>query len=445
MAKVERVEPLFIARKPKKKVAAYARVSKDTVRSLHSAAQQISYYSELIQSNNEWEYVDVYADEGITGTSAQKRPEFQRMLNDCENGKIDLILTKSVSRMARNTLELLETVRHLKALGIEIVFEEEGIHTLSSDGELLISIIASFAQAEVEATSENIKWVIRKKFERGVLNGVRPFLGYRWDASTEQLVVVPDEAELVKEIFDLCIAGNPTREIARILRREGKKTQRGSEWDHCSVKYVLGNITYTGNLLLGKTYATDPLSGRKWNYGQRGQYYSENTHEAIISMETYEKAQEKLEYFREVGNYCVLNKYPFSMMVKCGICGRSYRRGTRKTKYGMTHFWACRTQSEGSREDCDSKVIPELELYRITCELLGMEKFDEEAFHEKVNQIVVVGNDQLDYYMSDGRVIHQKWETTLYSKEGRERAKRYIYSAEGETGGQEENKPEGKA
>ena len=430
MAEVIKVKPEIPYIIPKKRVAAYARVSKETERTIKSYRQQVDYYTSYIKSNPEWVYVKTYSDEAITGTSKSKRPGFLQMIADCEAGKIDLILTKTIARFSRNTADLLETVRHLKDLNIEVWFEMEGIRTLSTEGELILTLMASCAQVEIEDMSENIKLAIHKKFRRGVLNGVRPFLGYRWNKDKECLEVVPEEAEVVKRIFDLCISGKPTREVARILNQDGVPPMRGEEWNHGSVKYVLMNVSYTGNLLLQKTYAESPLTGRKWNKGERPKFYSEGSHEAIVSLETFEAAQKKLEYYKEEGCYSVLSKYPFSQVLKCAECGKSYRRGTRTTKYGKTYFWACRTQLEGSRKDCDSKVIPEMELYRITCELLEMDRFNEEEFHERVDHIVVMGDDQLDFHLTDGTVIHQKWETTLFSKKGRENAKRYYDSGD---------------
>lgn len=432
MAEVYKLEPEIPVIKPKKRVAAYARVSKETDRTIKSFHRQVDYYTALIKDNPEWIFAGVYSDEAITGTSKAKRPGFMKMLEECDAGNIDLIITKTISRFSRNVVDLLDTVRHLKELGIEVWFEEEKIKTLSTEGELVMTLMASCAQVEIEGISENIKIAIHRKFKRGVLNGVRPFLGYRWNKEKECLEVVPEEAEIVKKIFELCISGKPTREIAKILNRDKVPPPRSGEWDHCGIKYVLENVSYTGDLLLQKTYAEGPLAGRKWNNGERPKFYAEGCHEPIISKQMFEEAQKKLEYYRESGCYCVLSKYPFSQIVSCGNCGKSYRRVTRSTKYGKTYLWACRTQVEGSTKDCGAKMIPEPELYRITCELLGMERFDEERFHAIVDRIVVVGNDQLDYYMKDGVVVHQKWETTLYSKKGRENAKRYYDPGNGD-------------
>lgn len=180
MRKINKIEPTLPVLPTRKKVAAYARVSVETERLHHSLSAQVSYYSELIQANPEWEYVGVYADDGITGTKTSKREEFQRMLDDCEAGKIDIILTKSISRFARNTVDLLETVRHLKELGIEVRFEKENINSLSGDGEVMMTLLASFAQEEITSLSNNVKWGVRKRMEQGILKNGRISSVFRW-------------------------------------------------------------------------------------------------------------------------------------------------------------------------------------------------------------------------------------------------------------------------
>ena len=206
MRKITRLEPKKTALPTRKKVAAYARVSKDTERLLHSASAQVSYYSELIQKNPEWEYAGVYVDCGITGTLTYKRDEFKRMLTDCEAGKIDIILTKSISRFARNTVDLLETVRHLKSIGVEVRFEKEGIHSFSEDGELMLSLLASFAQEESRSISENVKWGIHKRFKSGEIGVAnKHILGYQYDEEQKKYIIIPEEAESVRWMFQMYI------------------------------------------------------------------------------------------------------------------------------------------------------------------------------------------------------------------------------------------------
>lgn len=277
----------------RKRVAAYARVSMDTERLMHSLSVQVSYYSELIQNTPGWGYAGVYADEGISGTKMDSRPEFIRMLADCEAGKIDIILTKSLSRFARNTVDTLNVVRRLKELGIEVRFEKERINSLADEGELLITIMASFAQEEVRSLSENVKWGLRKRFEQGIPNGRFHVYGYRWEG--DHLVIQPDEAAIVRRIFQNFLQGKSRLETEREFAAEGITTAKGCRWVDSNIKVVLTNVTYTGNLLLQKEYITDPITKkRKKNRGELTQYYVEGTHEAIIDKETFDYVQQEM-------------------------------------------------------------------------------------------------------------------------------------------------------
>lgn len=225
MRKISKIEPKAAAIKPKKKVAAYARVSRDTERLMHSASAQVSHYSGIIQKNPDWQYAGVYADYGISGTKVAKRDEFCRMLQDCEDGKIDIILTKSISRFARNTVDLLETVRHLKSLGVEVRFEKEHINSMSGDGELMLSILASFAQEESRSISDNCKWGIRKRFQSGEIGMANKHLsGYQYDEEQKCYMVVPEEAEMVRWMFQMYLDGTTLRKIAKNMNDAGYRT-----------------------------------------------------------------------------------------------------------------------------------------------------------------------------------------------------------------------------
>ena len=294
MRAVSKVKPPMPVMMRKKRVAAYARVSLDSERLMHSLSAQVSYYSEYIQKNPYWIYAGVYADEGITGTLTDKRDEFKRMIADCEAGKIDIILVKSISRFARNTVDLLKTVRHLKELGIEVRFEKENINSMSNDGELMLSILASFAQEESRSISENVKWGTRKRFEQGIPNGRVRVFGYRWEGDT--LVIVPEEAETVKRIFADFIGGKVPRAIAKDLNDDGITTRMGCKWSDFGIRTILNNITYTGNMLLQKVFVDDPITKhRKINRGELPRYFVENTHKAIISKDIFDKAQKEFE------------------------------------------------------------------------------------------------------------------------------------------------------
>ena len=293
MKKIERIDPLIPQIKRKKRVAAYARVSMETDRLNHSLSAQISYYSKLIQKNHEWEYAGVYADSFISGTSIDRRTEFQRMIADCEAGKIDIILTKSISRFARNTVDLLSTVRRLKTIGVEVRFEKENIYSLSSSGEVMLSILASFAQEESINISNNVKWGTRKRFEQGIPNGHFRVYGYRWEG--DRLVIVPEEAEIVKRIYQDFLDGKSRLETERELAADGITTRAGCRWVDSNIKGVLSNITYTGNMLLQKEFIESPLTHkRKKNRGELPQYLVENTHEPIIDKATFDYVQQEI-------------------------------------------------------------------------------------------------------------------------------------------------------
>lgn len=267
MREITKVKPSVPIIRRKKRAAAYARVSLESERLMHSLSVQISYYSELIQNNPEWEHAGVYADEGISGTQTERRSEFKRLIKDCEDGKIDIILVKSISKFARNTVDLLKTVRRLKELGIEVRFEKENISSLSADGELMLSILASFAQEESRSISENVKWSTRKRFEQGIPNGRVKVFGYRWDGDT--LMIVPEEAEIVQRIFRDFLAGNSPRKIAKKLNEDGINSPQECGWSDFSIRYILTNITYTGNLLLQKGFVEDPIEKhRRKNRGE---------------------------------------------------------------------------------------------------------------------------------------------------------------------------------
>lgn len=293
MKEIIKVKHVFSETKQQKRVAAYARVSIDSERMLHSLSAQISYYSGYIQKHPQWIYAGVYADEGISGTRIEKRDEFNRMMKDCDEGMIDIILVKSISRFARNTVDLLKTVRHLKDLGIEVRFEKEQINSLSNDGELMLSILASFAQEESRSISENVQWAARKRFERGIPNGRVRVYGYRWEEDT--LVIVPEECEIVKRIFREYLNGKSVRAIARELDKDGITTRAGCKWSDFSVRTILTNITYTGNMLLQKTFICDTINKkRKRNNGELPRYFVENTHEPIIGKAMFDCVKEEM-------------------------------------------------------------------------------------------------------------------------------------------------------
>ena len=412
MRTIRKIERSIPNLKQRKKVAAYARVSMESERMHHSLSAQVSYYSSLIQKNPDWEYAGVYADYGISGTGMKKRQEFRRMLEDAEAGKIDIILTKSIQRFARNTVDLLRTVRHLKELGIEVWFEKENIHTMSGDGELMMTILASFAQEESRSISENVRWRIKKQFEQGNPNGRFRVYGYRWEG--DDLVVVPEEAAVVRRIFQNFLDGKSRLETEREFAAEGVTTRNGCRWMDSNIKVVLTNVTYTGNMLFQKEYVTDPiLKKRKKNRGELPKYYVENTHEPIIDKETFDYVQQEMARRKELGALAnkSLNTTCFTGKIKCGICGRSYMHNLR-TDRGFEEFWACGSHKLKGR-NCGAKgSIPQTVLVKECTEILGLEDFDEQAFLDQVEKIVVPAYHVMVFCMKNGRKITRHWVST---------------------------------
>ncbi|CCY08312.1 resolvase domain [Coprobacillus sp. CAG:698] len=286
--------------KRKLRVAAYARVSSAKDAMLHSLSAQVSYYNKCISSHDDWEFVGIYADEGISGTK-EDRDEFQRMINDCRLGKIDLILTKAISRFARNTMTMLETVRELKSLNVDVFFEEQKLHSISNDGEMVLTLLASVAQEEARSVSENQKWQIRKDFEKGLIWGGNNTYGYK--IVNKKMVLVPEQAEIVQRIFRLYIVGLGFQKISKLLNDEGIPAMYAKRWNKQSLQQIIANINYTGDLLLQKTYQENYLTKKtKINKGQLEQFFVENDHEAIITREEYYAALEirrkRAEYFK---------------------------------------------------------------------------------------------------------------------------------------------------
>ena len=393
MAKVMCITPTFPSIKPRLKVAAYARVSTESDRLNHSLSAQISYYSELIQSNPEWEYAGVYADSGISGTSMNKRTELCRLLADCEKGKIDIVLTKSISRMARNVVDLLETVRHLKELGIEVRFEKEQINSLSTDGELMLTILAGFAEDESKNISDNIKWAIRKKFAQGKQWHTAPF-GYRWNGET--FVVQENEAEAVRWIYEQFLKDEPLGKTYRWLEEKGYPSSKPF------VRYVLQNPTYTGDVVLQRYFSENHRTHKTIkNTGQMPKYLVKDNHPAIIDKETFDAVQAKIQdsYDFNPAAHRIVKPSPFSAKIICGKCGEHYVKSLTKTNRfeGLQEHWTC--FGKWRKHICkDAQNIRGSKLREAACEVLGLTEFDENVFSKTVEKIVVNGELEFHFY-----------------------------------------------
>ena len=384
-----------IAKPPKrKKAAAYARVSCGKEEMLHSLAAQVSYYSELIQSRPDWCYAGVYADEALTGTK-DARPQFQQLLADCRAGLIDVVITKSISRFARNTVVLLETVRELKTLCIDVYFEEQKIHSFSCEGELMLTILAGYAQEESRSVSENCKWRIRKDFEKGKPVSVK-MLGYQQEDGV--LYIVPEEAEIVRQIFADYLAGMGVMAIAKRCKENGHAISKGGVFG------VLRNEKYTGDMLLQKSFIADHISKRQIkNTGQLPQYYVSESHEAIIPHEQFDAVQKEIarRELKHGPKKPAEPHYPFSGMIRCEKCGASYRRkhAAAGSKYEKI-VWICSTFNSLGKGECDSQQIPEDILWEKVREIGGL---------ARVTEITVPSHNRLLFRLKDGTIVETEW------------------------------------
>ncbi len=315
---------------PQKRVCAYCRVSTDSREQQNSFIAQTAYYEELIGKRSDWEYAGIYADEARSGTKLQKRDDFLRMIKDCEAGKIDMIITKSVTRFARNTVDSIKAIRKLKLLGVAVFFEKENINTLFESSEMLLTILSSLAQGEAESISTNNKWAAVKRFQEGSFKIGTPAHGYVKDENGE-LVIDEQEVETVRYIFKQYLNGKGSYVIARELTEKGIQTIRSAErWSEGVVKEILLNPIYTGNLILQKTFTTEGVPfKRKRNKGELPQYFISENHEPIISTEEAEAVKEIYEYRRrqmKADGTKSQNRYVYSSKIICGECGRVFRR-----------------------------------------------------------------------------------------------------------------------
>ena len=388
----------------RERVAAYARVSCEKDAMLHSLSAQVNYYSQYIQQNPAWEYAGVYVDEALTGTK-DSRPEFQRMLTDCKAGKIDRILTKSLSRFARNTVTVLESVRMLKSLGIDVYFEEGNIHSLGADSELILTLLASFAQEESLSVSENQKWRIRKGFEQGEVMCWRFMLGYRIEHG--KVEINPDGAEIVRDIFHRAIAGETYGSICRRLNAQGKTGALGKPFRSAHIRDILTNEKYTGNALLQKTFVRDHLSKRQVaNEGELPQYYATETHPAIIDEATFEAAQEIVCQHAERRRDCAQpQRSEFTTKIRCPFCGQAYKRVTSNGTVG----WNCSTYQDKGKRYCRGKKIPEAVLKALVADVLELPCYEAPEMEAQIDHIEVPADNHLTFFLKNGHIEERIW------------------------------------
>ena len=358
MPQVQIIEPMIRPQEQKIRVCAYARVSSDSDDQLNSFSAQVEYFTQLIQAHSDWEF---YADEGITGTRADKREDFQRLMRDCRAGRIDRILVKSISRFARNSADCIEAVRELQTLGISVIFEKEQINTGNLSNEMFLSMMSAFAQEESISISQNMRKGAVMRMKNGTFRLSQIPYGYRYDAQGV-LIIHPEEAEIVRWIYQNFLSGKGIQTISRELEAKQIPKLRGEPvWSKHGVLYILTNERYAGNELFRKSYRTESIPFKKIdNHGEKSQFYAEDTHEPIVSRETFEKVQTLLnDKKKKHGKKQTTKEFPLTKMVFCEECGSvCYRR---ITSQGI--MWTCSSHLNGLAR-CRSKGILEDVIYQ---------------------------------------------------------------------------------
>lgn len=381
-------------KKPKLRVAAYCRVSTDSDEQATSYEAQVEHYTEYIQKNPDWEFAGIYADDGISGTNTKRRDEFNRMIDDCKSGKIDMIITKSISRFARNTLDCLKYIRQLKDMNIPVLFEKESINTMDAKGEVLITIMASLAQQESQSLSQNVKLGLQYRYQQGKVQiNHNRFLGYTKDTDGN-LVVDPEQAEVVKRIYREYLEGFSMDKIAAGLEADGILTGAGgTRWHTSTINKILRNEKYIGDALLQKTYTTDFLNKtRVKNNGLMPQYYVEGNHEAIIPKEIYMRVQEELVRRRVVKTSANGKKrsyscnHCFSQIVICGECGELFRRIHWNNRGCKSIVWRCISRLESTGLECHARTVNETVLENVVLSAINELLGDKPGYQEQLQQ-----------------------------------------------------------
>lgn len=361
--RIKVIKPTKAVRQQKKKVCAYVRVSTDSLQQEDSLENQTTYFKGFITANPEWEFVGIYSDQGISGYK-ENRPGFQKMIEDARAGNIDLIVVKSVSRFARNTETVLKFSRELKSIGVGIFFQLQNINTLSGAGELMLTVLAAFAQAESEGASDNAKMTYKRKFESGIpAHGLECTFGYKASAQGD-IVVDEEKAAVVRQIFDLAEQGIWPSKIKQYLNKNGVPGCAGGDWDDTAVFRVLHNVSYKGDAILQKTY-TDSRRKRHKNEGQVDQWYIAENHQPIVPPDQWDKVQEILQKRSEHLQTPAppkpdkprssRNTYPLSNLIYCPICGEKL---IHKWGKGKNEYWACKTNLKVGKDACKGIWLP---------------------------------------------------------------------------------------
>ena len=350
------------------RVAAYCRVSTDNIEQLESLENQRSHYQKYINNHPNWELAKIYYDEGISGTKLTKRNALKELLTDCRNHRIDLVVTKSISRLSRNTTDCLEIVRELQQLNIPIIFEKEHINTGEMASELFLSIFSSLAQDESHSTAGNLRWAISQRFASGKFHVSSAPYGY--SIKDGNLVINHTEAKTVRQVFQRFLSGISASQIAKKLNQKRVPTKRGGQWRSNTVINILRNINYTGDMLCQKTYRDDQYH-RHFNQGEITQYLIEDHHPSLISHESYHRSQVLIKgvaqkHHIEVGSHKYQQHYLFSGKITCGYCGTVFKRQTRPHKI----CWACQ-QHLKSAQQCPVKAVSEKSLEAAFCNMIN--------------------------------------------------------------------------
>lgn len=358
MARVTKIFTEKEEKSTKLKVAAYCRVSTNSDEQMESLDAQKKHYQTYIKSNPAWQYAGLYYDEGVSGTKMERRKQLLTMLDACERKEIDLVITKSISRFSRNTVDCLEMVRFLIEHGVYVYFEKENLNTMTMESELILSILSSMAEDESHSISQNNKWSIQKRFEQGSYVISYPPYGYLNDSG--EMRIVPEEAEIVRRIFDDTINGKGSSQIAKELNAEGIKSKKGGSWYSTTIRGMLKNEKYTGDVIFQKTYTDDRFT-RHTNNGEEQQYYCRNHHEPIISHEVFELAEQETQRRADEKNIKKSTqkynkRYAFSGIIKCGECGAIMKRRTHYTGRKEYIAWTCSTHLD-DKDQCSMKYV----------------------------------------------------------------------------------------
>lgn len=411
-----KIVPKALEKEPatKIRVAAYARVSTEQDEQQSSYEAQVNYYTNFIQSNPNWEFVGVFSDEGISGTSTKHREGFNRMIDTAMQGNIDVILTKSISRFARNTVDTLQTIRKLKKVGVEVRFEKEGLGSLDPKCEMILTVFSSLAQEESRSISENVRWGIRHRMQMGQVSlPYSSFLGYR-KGENGRPEIVEEEAEIVRRIYQMFLDNYSIREIAETLTKDGIPTPRHKTvWSATTVERILRNEKYRGEALLQKTYVVDFLTKEQCkNNGEVQQYRVENSHPAIIDPEIHKQVQKKLDEMRRGRR----SRSPLAKKIICGECGGYYGHKVWKSRGKIRYdVWVCGHKQNG----CQMPSIREDTIKQLFMELMvkkGVTKdtadYSDELWGEQVENVTIY-RDRIEYRFNDGTCENVDYDCTF--------------------------------